>query len=67
VSNLCCLCEGERSFLASLESLLCLGVSLEDLLNHVSNFMQFKILDAPTSVHLILDNVWIALVSELDT
>jgi len=27
--------------------------------------MQFKIFDAPTSVNLILGNVWIALVSEL--
>jgi len=30
-----------------------------------SHFEYFKILDASTSVNLIMDNVWIALVSEI--
>ena len=40
-------------------------MSSANLLSPVSHFEQFKILDATTSVNLILDNVWIALVSEI--
>ena len=36
-----------------------------NLLSPGSHFEQFKILDATTSVNIILDNVWIALVSEI--
>jgi len=31
----------------------------------MSHFEHFKILDAPTSVNLIMGNVWIALISEI--
>jgi len=76
-SNLCCLCrvsEESTSHLffgcrvAWLAWNLCytwLGVSSVNLLSPGSHFEQFKILDATTSVNLILCNVWIALVSEI--
>ena len=43
----------------------CLGVRSVDFMDPESHFEHFKILDAPTSVNLIMNNVWIALVSEI--
>ena len=42
-----------------------LGVSLVDHLDPTSHFMQFKLLDAPTSINLILGSIWVALVSDI--
>ena len=42
-----------------------LGVSSVDFMDPRSHFEQFKILDASTSVNLIMANVWITLVSEI--
>jgi len=76
-SNLCCLCrvlEESTSHLffgcrvTWLAWNLCyvwLGVSSINILSPGSHIEQFKILDATTSVNLILGNVWIALVSEI--
>ena len=42
-----------------------LGVRSVDFMDPRSHFEHFKILDAPTSVNLIMGNVWIALISEI--
>ena len=42
-----------------------LGVSSVDLLVPGSHFEHFKILDASTSVNLIMGNIWITLVSKI--
>jgi len=40
-------------------------VSLIDLIVPMSHFEHFKILDVYTSINLIMDNVWIKLVSDI--
>jgi len=76
-SLLCCLCganEETRSHLlfgyriAWLVWNLCLewlGLSSVFYLAFVSHFLQFNIHETPTSVNLILERVWIAMVSEI--
>jgi len=76
-SNLCCLC---RRYEESTNHLFCecrvawliwnlcykwLGVRSVDFMDPRSHFEHFKILDAPTSINLIIGNVWIALISEI--
>jgi len=76
-SNLCCLCRVSEeltshlffgckvAWLAWNIGYAWLGVSSINLLSPGSHFEQFKILDATTSVNIVLGNVWIALVSEI--